>query len=56
VAAAAQQTVQALIGSGHTEEDFAALLEMQARLSGLELVSEDADVDDGLVLREPART
>jgi 3-hydroxyisobutyrate dehydrogenase len=56
VAAAAQQTVQALIGSGHTDEDFAALLELQARLSGLDLVSEDADVNDGLVLREPART
>jgi 3-hydroxyisobutyrate dehydrogenase len=56
VAAAAQQTVQALIGAGHREEDFAALLEMQARLSGLELVAEDAEVDDGLELREPART
>jgi 3-hydroxyisobutyrate dehydrogenase len=55
VAAAAQQTVQALIGAGHTEEDFAALLEMQARLSGLELASEDADVDDGLSVREPAK-
>ena len=55
VAAAAQQTVQALIGSGHTEEDFAALLELQARLSGLELESEDAEVDDGLSVREPAK-
>jgi 3-hydroxyisobutyrate dehydrogenase len=55
VAAAAQQTVQALIGSGHTEEDFAALLELQARLSGLELASEDADVDDGLSVPEPAK-
>src|SRR4051794_5882849 len=54
VAAAAQQTVQALIGSGHTEEDFAALLEMQARLSGLDLVSENADIDEGLEVREPA--
>jgi 3-hydroxyisobutyrate dehydrogenase len=54
VAAAAQQTVQALIGSGHTEEDFAALLEQQARLSGLELLAEDADLDDGLSVREPA--
>jgi 3-hydroxyisobutyrate dehydrogenase len=51
VAAAAQQAVQALIGSGHTEEDFAALLEQQARASGLELVSEEADVDEGLVVR-----
>ena len=52
VAAAAQQAIQALIGSGHTDEDFAALLEQQARASGLELVSEEADVDEGL--REPA--
>ena len=51
VAAAAQQMIQALIGSGHTDEDFAALLEQQARASGLELVSEEADVDEGLVIR-----
>jgi 3-hydroxyisobutyrate dehydrogenase len=49
VAAAAQQLVQALIGAGHADEDFAALLELQARSSGLELVSEQEDVDDGLV-------
>jgi 3-hydroxyisobutyrate dehydrogenase-like beta-hydroxyacid dehydrogenase len=55
VAAAAQQTVQALIGSGRTEEDFAALLEQQARASGLDLVSENADIDEGLEVREPAR-
>jgi 3-hydroxyisobutyrate dehydrogenase len=51
VAAAAMQTIQALIGSGHTDEDFAALLEQQARASGLELVSENADIDEGLVVR-----
>jgi 3-hydroxyisobutyrate dehydrogenase len=51
VAAAAQQAIQALIGSGHTDEDFAALLEQQARASGLDLVSEDADIDEGLVVR-----
>jgi 3-hydroxyisobutyrate dehydrogenase-like beta-hydroxyacid dehydrogenase len=51
VAAAAQQMIQALIGSGHTDEDFAALLEQQALASGLELVSEEADVDEGLVIR-----
>jgi 3-hydroxyisobutyrate dehydrogenase-like beta-hydroxyacid dehydrogenase len=50
VAAAAQQAIQALIGSGHTDEDFAALLEQQARASGLELVSENADIDEGLVV------
>jgi 3-hydroxyisobutyrate dehydrogenase-like beta-hydroxyacid dehydrogenase len=51
VAAAAQQMIQALIGSGHVDEDFAALLEQQASASGLELVSEDADIDEGLVVR-----
>ena len=51
VAAAAQQMIQALIGSGHTDEDFAALLEQQARASGLDLASEDADIDEGLVVR-----
>jgi 3-hydroxyisobutyrate dehydrogenase len=55
VAAAAQQTVQALIGSGHTDEDFAALLEQQALASGLDLVSENADIDEGLEVREVAQ-
>ena len=50
VAAATQQAIQALIGSGHTDEDFAALLEQQARASGLDLVSEEADIDEGLVV------
>jgi 3-hydroxyisobutyrate dehydrogenase-like beta-hydroxyacid dehydrogenase len=48
VAAAAQQVIQALIGSGHIDEDFAALLEQQAHASGLELASENADIDEGL--------
>jgi 3-hydroxyisobutyrate dehydrogenase-like beta-hydroxyacid dehydrogenase len=48
VAAAARELVQALIGEGRTEEDFAALLDIQARASGLELSPEDADVTDGL--------
>jgi 3-hydroxyisobutyrate dehydrogenase len=51
VAAAAQQAIQALIGSGHTDEDFAALLEQQANASGLDLVSENADIDEGLAVR-----
>jgi len=55
VAAAAQQMIQALIGSGHTDEDFAALLAQQAQASGLELVSEEADVDEGLPEPAPAR-
>ena len=48
VAAAAQQVVQALIGNGYRDIDFAALLELQARASDLELVPEDAPVTDGL--------
>ena len=48
VAAAAQQVVQALIGNGYTDVDFAALLELQAKASGLELESESAPVSDGL--------
>lgn len=48
VASAAQQVVQALIGSGHTDVDFASLIELQAKLSGLELESEAVSVSDGL--------
>ena len=48
VATAAQQIVQALIGNGYRDVDFAALLELEARASGLELVSENAPVTDGL--------
>jgi len=48
LAAAAQQVVQALMGNGYRDIDFAALLELQARSSDLELVSEDVPVSDGL--------
>jgi 3-hydroxyisobutyrate dehydrogenase-like beta-hydroxyacid dehydrogenase len=48
VAAAAQQAVQALIGNGYTDVDFAALIELEAKSSGLELQSESAQVSDGL--------
>jgi 3-hydroxyisobutyrate dehydrogenase len=48
VAAAAQQVVQGMIGAGYTDMDFAALLEVEARASGLELVPEGAEIDDGL--------
>jgi 3-hydroxyisobutyrate dehydrogenase len=53
VAAAAQQVVQTLIGNGYHDIDFAALLELQARASSLELVSEDATVSDGLKSETP---
>jgi 3-hydroxyisobutyrate dehydrogenase len=48
VAAAALQAVQTMIGHGHTDDDFAALIEVQAQASGLEIESEDAQVTDGL--------
>jgi 3-hydroxyisobutyrate dehydrogenase len=48
VAAAAREAVQAVIGSGHTDDDFAILLALQAQASGLELEPEDAPVSDGL--------
>ena len=48
VASAAQQVVQALIGNGYTDVDFAALIELQAKASSLELESEAAPVSDGL--------
>lgn len=51
VAAAARETVQAAIAQGHTTEDFAVLLELQARDSGLELAPESTPVDDGLGTR-----
>jgi 3-hydroxyisobutyrate dehydrogenase len=48
VAAAAAAAVQASVSSGRVAEDFAILLDMQARNSGLELKPEDVEVDDGL--------
>jgi 3-hydroxyisobutyrate dehydrogenase len=54
VAATAQQVVQALVGHGYDDVDFATLIEQQARAAGLDLVSEDAALDDGLGRREVA--
>lgn len=48
VTTAAREVVQSLIGNGYTEEDFAALLSLQAAASGMELKSEDKKVSDGL--------
>ena len=54
VAAAAREQVQALMGYGYDDVDFAALLELEARASGLELEAEDVEVDDGLADGVPA--
>ncbi|HEU5354807.1 MAG TPA: NAD(P)-dependent oxidoreductase [Actinocrinis sp.] len=55
VAALTHQLVQALIGRGHADEDFAALLPEQAAAAGLALLPEDVPVDDGLSLVEEPR-
>jgi len=48
VAAVTAQLVQASVGSGRTDEDFAILLDLQAEASGMTLTPEDVPVDDGL--------
>jgi 3-hydroxyisobutyrate dehydrogenase-like beta-hydroxyacid dehydrogenase len=48
VAAATAALVASAVGAGHRTDDFAALILEQARRSGIELRSEDAEVDDGL--------
>jgi 3-hydroxyisobutyrate dehydrogenase-like beta-hydroxyacid dehydrogenase len=48
VAAAANQAVQQAIGHGNIDTDFAVLLLEQAAASGIELVSEQVAVSDGL--------
>jgi 3-hydroxyisobutyrate dehydrogenase len=53
VATAALEVVETLIERGHTDDDFASLLELQADASGLELKPEDAPVTDGLGAPRP---
>ena len=48
VAAIVHQLIQGLVGRGYGDADFAALLVQQAESAGLALVSEHADVPDGL--------
>lgn len=48
VAGLVYHLVQAGIGSGFADTDFAALIELVARGAGVELVSEDKAVSDGL--------
>ncbi len=48
VSALVHEIVQTMIGHGWVDDDFARLLELQARASGLELHSEGAEVSDGL--------
>jgi 3-hydroxyisobutyrate dehydrogenase len=48
VAAIVHQLIQSLVGHGYGDADFAALLLQQAESAGLTLISEHADVSDGL--------
>jgi 3-hydroxyisobutyrate dehydrogenase len=48
VAAAAAEIVRAMHGSGYEDIDFAALLEIEARASGLDIQPENVEVPDGL--------
>jgi 3-hydroxyisobutyrate dehydrogenase len=43
-----REIVQSMIGNGYTDCDFAALIEVEAKASGMKLVSENAKVSDGL--------
>ena len=48
VAQATRDMVQQAIDAGHTDCDFAVVLEEKAKASGLQIESEGLDVDDGL--------
>jgi hypothetical protein len=48
LASTTRDLVQALIGNGHADKDFAALLLLEARASGIELQPENVPVGDGL--------
>lgn len=48
LASTTRDLVQTLIGNGHADKDFAALLLLEARASGMELQPENVPVSDGL--------
>ena len=48
VAALVHEIVQSVIGQGSTDDDFAILLDHQARASGMKLEPENIEVSDGL--------
>jgi 3-hydroxyisobutyrate dehydrogenase len=48
VASLVHQIVQSLIGHGYGDQDFAALVELEAQSAGLRLESENSDISDGL--------
>ncbi len=48
VAAATREVVQALVGNGYVDCDFATLLELEARNAGVTMAPENVKLDDGL--------
>src|SRR6185436_16980841 len=48
LASLVRDMVQGLIGAGHADKDFAALILLVARASGIELAPENVAVNDGL--------
>ena len=48
LSSATRDMVQTLIGNGYTDEDFSALLLLQAQAAGVELKPEHVEVGDGL--------
>jgi 3-hydroxyisobutyrate dehydrogenase-like beta-hydroxyacid dehydrogenase len=48
LASVVRDMVQALIGRGHADKDFAALILLAAQASGIELAPENVPVGDGL--------
>ena len=48
IAAHTREIVQTMIGSGFADTDFAELLTLQARASGIKLEPENIEVSDGL--------
>jgi 3-hydroxyisobutyrate dehydrogenase-like beta-hydroxyacid dehydrogenase len=49
VAALVRELIQAMMGKGHIDEDFAALLLVEAEAAGLALEPEGTEVSDGLL-------
>jgi 3-hydroxyisobutyrate dehydrogenase-like beta-hydroxyacid dehydrogenase len=54
VAAVTEQIIQSMVALSGNEVDFAALLDLEARASGLQLEPENVEVDDGLSPLEPS--
>jgi 3-hydroxyisobutyrate dehydrogenase len=48
LASLARDMIQTLVGNGHADKDFSALLLLQAQASGIELEPENVAVSDGL--------